>query len=258
MTLLVPMEKKHKLIVVTQSGEEIKLGFVSPSSDGFVLGVTKTEGIETSHLTVLGKDGVLSSHITPQDNLQKERKYFPNFNFKDLPKNLQEKLIQNAVTQVPKNKLLEDVLYITQKFNDWMDSFLSALYEKRTSRKEVIHMLNIKKFVEKAPRLVEELQQSPSSFIGTCKTKEILEDNSKIFGITNSRSLVIPIENQLYYFDFSFILNFNPVSEQQEISNPFSEIYESVGINQYLQEVEAKKILDKLLSKDPAHKSHDK
>lgn len=235
--------------MVTPSGSEVELGYLSPCLDGFVLGVPKIEGTDTSHLTIIQKEGMLSSHITPQDNSQKERKYFPKLNLGDFIKAFQEKAEKNIVIPVPTDKLLEDVFYITQKFVDWMDFVWSTLSEKRTSSKEIIHVLNFKKLVERIPQLVKELKKSPSSFFGICKTKEILEDSSKIFGITESKLLVMDFENQLYYVDFSSLLNFNPVLEKQELSTPLSELYNSMGINQYMQEVEEKKILDKLLSK---------
>jgi hypothetical protein len=61
--------------------------------------------------------------------------------------------------------------------------------------------------------------------------------------------LVFPAENQLYGVDCSFITDFNPALEQQEISTPLSEIYESMGIRQYMEEIEKKEIVEKLFSK---------
>jgi hypothetical protein len=110
-------------------------------------------------------------------------------------------------------------------------------------------VLNFKQLLEKLPQLIEEFRASPSSFLGLCKAKEILEDNSKILGMTKSRLLVILVDDSLYHLDFSYISNFNPVLEQREVSSPLSEIYESIGIYQYMQEVERKKIIEKLLSK---------
>ena len=247
--LLLDMEKRHKLLLVTPLGNEVKLGYISPCSNGFVLGVPEIKGIDTSHLTVINKEGLISSHITPQKNSQKERKSFPEINLREFSKTFQERAEQNLITPVPTNKLLEDVFYITQKFLDWVDSVVNTLFEKRTKSKEIIHVLNFKKLVEKIPQLSEELKKSPSSFFGICKTKEILEDASKIYGFTDSRLLVIDFENQLYYVDFFSITNFNPTLKQQEVSNPLSELYRSIGINQYMQEVEKKKILENLFSK---------
>jgi len=243
------MEKRHKLLLVTPSGNEVNLGYISPCSNGFVLGVPRIEGIDTSHLTIINKEGVLSSHITPQKNPQKKPKYFPEVNLEDFSKTFQERVEQKLVTLVPTDKLLEDVFYITQKLLDWIDFVWNTLSEKRISSKKVIHVLNFKKLLENLPQLIEELKQSPSSFLGICKTKEILEDTSKIYGFTDSRLLVTAFEYQLYYVDFSSIINFNPVLAQQEVSNPLTELYGSIGINQYMQEVEKKKILEKLLSK---------
>lgn len=68
-------KKRHKLILITPSGREHKIGFLSPCKNGFVLGTAKAEDVESSHLTVLVKDGTLSSYITSQDGLKK-RQFF--------------------------------------------------------------------------------------------------------------------------------------------------------------------------------------
>ncbi|MDH5448852.1 MAG: hypothetical protein OEY24_07115 [Candidatus Bathyarchaeota archaeon] len=242
------MKKRDKLLLVTPSGKEIKLGFMSPCRNGYVLGTSRVEGVDTSHLTIISKEETLSSHITPQEHPQ-NRQYFPQVNPENLAKAFQEKVEQNLVSPLSIDQLSEEVVYVTQKFLDWLDSVKNTLYEKRTSPREVIHVLNFKKLSEKLPQLIEEFKNSPSSFFGMCKAKEILQDTSKILGVTNSRLLVIPHENQLYHADFSFIINFNPVLEQQEVSSPLSEIYRGMGISQYMREVEKKKIVEKLLSK---------
>lgn len=242
------MGKKHKLLLVTPSGREFELGFMSPCRNGYVLGVSQVEGVDTSHLTVTAKEGKLSSHITPQEHPQ-NRRFFPQVNLEDFAKTFQEKVKQDLVSPLSTDQLSEEVIYVTQKFSDWLDSMKNTLYEKRTSSKEVVHVLNFKKLLEKLPQLIEELKNSPSSFFGMCKAKEILEGTSKILGLTKSGTLVIPVENQLYPADFSFIANFNPVLEQQEVSSPLSEIYRGMGIHQYMREVEKKKIVEKLLSK---------
>ena len=89
-------------------------------------------------------------------------------------------------------------------------------------------------------------------FLGLCKAKEILEDKSKIAAISDSRLFLIPFENQLYSVDFSFLTNFSfkPSLEQREMSNQLAEIYRSMGILQYMEEIEKKRIMEKLLSKD--------
>ena len=141
---------------------------------------------------------------------------------------------------------------ITQRFENWYNSIKDILYQKRVSSKEVIHVLNFKELLKKLPQHIEELKKSPSSFFGMCKAKEILEDKSKTIGISDSRLFILPFENQLYGVDLSLLTNFSfkPSLEQREMSNPLAEIYRSIGILQYMEEIERKKIMEKLLSKD--------
>jgi len=241
------MKRKHKLLLVTPTGREIELGYMSPSRNGVILGAPQVEGVDTSHLTVISKGEVLSSHITPQEHPQ-DKQYFPPVNLEDISNTFQKLFDQKLLSPLPTDQMTEDVFYVTQKFTNWLESVKNTLFEKRTSKKEIIHVINIKKVLAKLPQFVEGFQASPSSFLGLCKAREILADTSKVLGMTNTRLFVIPIENQLYLADISFIINFNPILEQQEISNPLSEIYRGMGISQYMREVEKKKIVEKLLS----------
>lgn len=243
--LLVCMKISHRLYAIMPSGDEIELGFLSPCSDGCVLGIREMKGVETPHLLIMKKGSVLSSHITYQTK-PKKRRHLSEFDFRDVPNVFPESEIQKMIKQVPINRLSKNIFYISQNLIDWMGSVQNNFVEDRTSSKKIIHLLNFKKLAERIPELVGELKQSPSSYLGICKTKEILEDSSK-FGLTNSGVIVLPIENQLYTLDFSFILKPQPKS-----SNILDKIYRATGFNQYIQEIEKKQMLDKLLFQRPS------
>jgi len=244
-------KKRHKLYLVSPSGEEYELGFLSPCRDGFVLGTPRIEGVDTSHLTTILKKGILSAHITPQEHPQ-DKRYFPPMSKEEIAEKTQALIEGKFISQLTTNQLSENVLYITQKFLDWLESLMDALYEKRILPKEVIHILNFKRLLRNLPRLIEEFKKSPYSFLGLCKAREILEDRSKIYGINNSGLFIMPLENQLYGIDFSLLTNFDfvPTLEDQEISTPLDEIYSSIGISQYMEEIQKKRFLEKLLSKE--------
>jgi len=249
------MEKKHKLIIIDPSGREHKLGFLSPCGNGFVLGTVEVEEADTSHLTVLSKGGKLSSHITPKKH-RSDRRYFRPMSMKEISEAVQRIVNENLISPLTGEHLSEQVFYITQKFINLYKSLKAILYEKKTLPREVIHIFNFKRAVEKMPEFTDEikcLKENPSSFLGLCQAREILEDDSKIFGFTNTKSIVIPFENELFLLDFSLISNFIPTSSQEEISTPLSEIYRCMGIPQYMQEIQEKKIIEKLLSKETSN-----
>jgi hypothetical protein len=229
-------KKKHKLYLISPSGKEYEIGFLSPCKDGFVLGARQIEGIETSHLTVISKKGTLSSHITRQDTTD-ERTYFRPMTKREIVEKIQFLKEEDFVSRLSARQLTEEVLYITQRLYDCFDSLLHAFYEERILAKEVIHILNFKRLVKRLPRFIQEFKESPYSFLGLCKAKDILNDISKIAGITSSGLLVIPLENKLYNVDLSMITNFNlvPTLPKQEVSNPFTEIGRAVGIPQYVE-----------------------
>lgn len=56
--------------------------------------------------------------------------------------------------------------------------------------------------------------------------------------------------NRLYLLDLAVLSNFISTSNQEEISNPLSEIYRTMGLPQYMQETQEKKIIEKLLLKE--------
>ncbi|MDH5779744.1 MAG: hypothetical protein OEZ29_04025 [Candidatus Bathyarchaeota archaeon] len=243
--------KKHKLHLVSPSGEEYELGFLSPCRDGFVLGTPRVEEVDTSHLTTIFKKGILSAHITPQEHPQ-DKRYFPPMSKEEIAEKTQALVEGNVISQLTPNQLSENVLYMTQKFIDWFESLKNALYEKKISPKEVIHILKFKRLLRNLPQLIEEFQKSPHSFLGLCEAREILEDSSKIYGLNNSGLFIVPLENQLYGVRFSLFTNFNfvPTLEEQEISTPLDEIYRSIGVSEYIEEVQRKRFFEKLLSKD--------
>ena len=244
-------EKKHRLYLVSPSGKEYEIGFLSPCRDGFVLGTRQIEGIETSHLTVISKKGTLSSHITHQD-ISHKREYFPPLKKKDIVEKLQSLKAVDFFCQLSTRQLSEEVFYVTQRLFDWLDSLLQALYEERVTSEEVIHVLNFERLIKNLPKLIKEVSESSYSFFGICTAKDILSDTSKIAGITSSRKLIVPFQNKLYNIHLSRITDFNfaPTLERQQVSSPFGEITRAIGIPQYMEEIRNRKFFEKLLSKD--------
>ena len=244
-------KRKHKLVLISPSGYEYQIGFLSPSKNGFVLGITQIDGEETSHLTIIHKKGEISAHITPQTH-PKDRQYFLPMNKKEIVARFQSLLENDFVFRLSPEQLSEEVLYITQKVIDWYDSLRKAIYSKKSTRKEVIHTLDFKRLVEKVPRLINEIKESPESFFGLCKARDILVDHSKIAGINNARALIVPIDGKLYGIDFSAFTSFDFTSSMdlREIQNPLMEVYKSMGIPQYMQEIQKKKFLERLIAKE--------
>ncbi|MFX1513017.1 MAG: hypothetical protein ACFFCQ_10555 [Promethearchaeota archaeon] len=60
------------------------------------------------------------------------------------------------------------------------------------------------------------------------------------------------MKDQLYGVNLPLLtnFNFNPTLEEGEIAPPLNEIYRSIGIPQYIEEIEKKKFLEKILSKE--------
>ena len=248
-------KRNHILRIITPSGEGYALGFLSPCRDGFVLGTPEIEGVETSHLTVIHKKGSISAHITSQTG-QEKRRFFPPVSKAELCERYKSLIDANHVFLLTKNQLAEDVLYFTERFLDWLDLLFSALYRKEVSKNEVVHILDFKNLLNEIPQLIDQLKESPYLFLGVCKAQDILADKSKVLGVNNARLLIIAHENQLYGVDFSHFMNFDftPTLSEQEISNPTIEISRSLGITQYIAEIEGKKFFEKLLSKNTSIK----
>lgn len=245
-------KRKHKLLVISPAGEEYQIGFLSPCRDGFVLGISQIEKGESSHLTILRKKGTISAHITPQ-KLPEKKQYFPPLNVKEFAARFRTLLDNKMVFQLSQEQLSEDVMYVTRKFEDWFNALVKALLQKKTTKKEIIHILNFKNLFDKIPKLVDEFRTAPQSFFGLCKAKDMLKDNSIIAGVRNSKILIIPIEKKLIGIDFRVFTNFDflPSMDRSQISKPLIEFYESLGITQYIQqEVMEKKFLGNLLSKE--------
>jgi hypothetical protein len=245
-------KKKHTLLIISPAGEEYQIGFLSPCKDGYVLGTSQIEKGKSSHLTILRKQGTISAHITPQKPLE-EKQYFPPFSIKKFTERFRSLLDNKTVSQLSQEQLSEDVMYVTRKFEDWFNALVKALFQKTTTKKEIVHILNFKKLFDQLPKLVDEFRTAPQSFFGLCKAKDMLKDNSIIAGVSNSKILIIPIEKELIGIDFRVFTNFDfiPSMDRSQLSNPLTEFYQSLGITQYIQqEVTEKKFLENLLSKE--------
>jgi len=245
-------KRKHKLLVISPAGEEYQIGFLSPCKDGYVLGTSQIEKEESSHLTILRKKGTISAHITPQKP-SKERQYFLPLSVKEFAARFRSLLDNKMVFQLSQEQLSEDVMYVTTKFEDWLNALVKALFQKKTTKKEIVHILNFKNLYDQLPKLVDEFRTAPQSFFGLCKAKDMLKNNSIIAGVSDSKILIIPIEKELIGIDFRVFTNFDfiPSMDRSQLSNPLTEFYQSLGINQYIQqEVMAKKFLENLLSKE--------
>lgn len=146
----------------------------------------------------------------------------------------------------------ENVLYVTQKFVDWLDSLKDAIYQKKILPNEIIHILDFQRLIKRLPVLDDEFKQSPQSFLGLCKAYEMLKDHSKILAINDSKILIVPYRGRLYGINLSFFLgfSFDPTMNQKEISGPLAEISHGLGIPQYIAEVQNRDFFQKLLSKD--------
>lgn len=244
-------KKRHRLYLISPSGKEYEIGFLNPCRDGFVLGTRQIEGIETSHLTVMSKKGTLSSHITQQDSTH-ERTFFPPLTKKEIVRRIRSMKVEDFICELSTSQLSEEVFYVSQRLFDWFDSLLQALYEERVSAKEVIHILNFRGLVKKLPKLIQEISESPYSFLGLCKARDILSDPLRVVGITNSGLLIVPLEGKLFKMNPTIITDFNfvPTLKKQQVSSPFTEITQAFGIPQYMEEIKNKKFLEKLLSND--------
>ena len=245
-------KKKHKLLVISPDGEEYQIGFLSPCRNGYVLGTSQIEKGESSHLTILRKKGTIAAHITPQKP-SKERQYFLPLSVKEFAARFQSLLDNKLVFQLSKEQLSEDVMYVTRKFEDWFNALVKALFQKKMTKKENVHILNFRNLFDQLPKLVDEFRTAPQFFFGLCKAKDILKNNSIIAGVSNSKILIIPIKKELIGIDLRVFTNFDfiPSMDRSQLSNPLTEFYQSLGITQYMQqEVVEKKFLENLLSKE--------
>ncbi|MDH5686383.1 MAG: hypothetical protein OEZ48_00740 [Candidatus Bathyarchaeota archaeon] len=233
-------KKREKLIILSPTGEEIGVWFMSPCKNGLVYGIPK----DNSHITVVSKKGEISAHITPQEHPE-DRRYFPPMTIERLVKSVKSAIEQGLFYKLSASQLSEEVFYVSQRFVDWFNSLMKALVREETSEEEVIHILDVGSFIEKLPEFVEELKGFPSSFFGSCKAREILEDNSKALGMIvendNLKTFLYPLENELYAIDYQLIAGFN-LEPEQDMSNPVAELARSLGISRYIEDIKKRKL----------------
>ena len=74
-----------------------------------------------------------------------------------------------------------------------------------------------------------------------------------VIGVNNSKMFIIAVEGALIGVDFSVFTNFEfaPSMDKSQLCSPITDFYQSLGINQYIQQaVMEKKFLENLFSKE--------
>jgi hypothetical protein len=103
------------------------------------------------------------------------------------------------------------------------------------------------------PDLFQAIKEKPSDFFGICKANEILTDTSKVLGISEAGLLFLPIENTLIGVQINAFLGTELVGLPAipQADNPLGDIYESLGLPQYIQkEIFERKYLENLFSSE--------
>ena len=127
-----------------------------------------------------------------------------------------------------------------------------TVYRKKTSKKEIIHILDFEHLDKKVPKFVHELTESPGSFIGLCNAKEIIKDSSKIMGVNKEKTMLLPLEDKLFGVNIP-IFSASQLAQNEDtdnLSNPLEKIVYSMGISQYFEEIQNKKFLEKIFEKE--------
>lgn len=189
-------EKIEKLILIGPSGKEYEVGFMSPCAEGMVIGAAQIGDKSPPHLTVLKKDEQVSSHITYQDHSAK-RQWFPPMTTEDMLTKFQALIDKGIVFQIGQEDHSTKVIFLTKRLADWFEAFMAAFYQKMVSEKKVIHVFNFKNLFEMLPDFISEVKKQPNDFFGLCQIKDLIEDNSKVLGISETGLLILRAENEL-------------------------------------------------------------
>jgi mRNA-degrading endonuclease HigB of HigAB toxin-antitoxin module len=251
----VKWEKREKLVVIGPSGKEYEIGFLSPCTDGVVIGTTRIGDKNPPHLTLLKKDEGISSHITYQDHSVKPQ-WFPPATTSEVLDNIQVLLDKGIIFQIGSDEYSLRVVFLTKKLEKCFNRFMAALYQKRVLENQVIHILNIKNVLDMLPDFIHDLREHPSDYFGLCQVKDLLEDDSKVLGMTESGLVMLHAENELIGMRMNYLLgaSFMGVSTQFQGQSALNEVYQSFGVSQYVQEIFDRKYLENLFSSEAIDK----
>ena len=113
----------------------------------------------------------------------------------ELSARVQALVDQGLIFQLTPEEQSQEVLFLTQKLENFFNSLIAALYQKEVSEKQVFHILNIKNLFEMLPILVQEIKEKPMDYFGRCQAKELLQDKSIVIGLSESGLAILPAEN---------------------------------------------------------------
>jgi hypothetical protein len=197
--------------------------FLSPSSSGFVLGVTHSN----RHIQLINDGSSISSHTTVQ-NQKKKWDHIGRISKSDIDERFLFDLLK------PK-KLLDDeldkkVFYFTKRWDCFFNAPENKFFKKEETKNEIISYLDLDEIFKHTSLFVQQLGSSPETLCGLYTAKEILSSKEIEFGLLEDNRAIIKIENELYGIELSLIQDASHLSNTLSIDSPLSKVLKSLGL----------------------------
>lgn len=137
---------------------------------------------------------------------------------------------------VPKNRLDDQVFYITQKWADAFNSINVSKVEEDHGDYRRIYF-DISAALEWVKVLLVELERSPDDYSGICKVRELLIEDGRI-GLLGNNRIILRSEGELIEIDWPFSY---PLESDNKLMN---DVFNFTGF--YLIESGVKRLVDEI------------
>ena len=218
-------KKKEKFGLKFPNSEMEEIVFLSPSSSGYVFGVTDSD----QHITVVDEGKSISSHRTFQGKGKSD--HLGRMYKSDLTESFWLDVLK--VRKLPQNQLDSTVIYFTKRWIPFLNMSDDVLFKKKETEKEVNSCLDLDELLKRTSLFSRQLRSAPEEFIGLCPARKMLTSRKTVLGLLENGKFVMRVDNVLYEMDLSLVQESFLGQGNSVPNNPLFNVLQSLGITAF-------------------------
>lgn len=227
------INKKRGVGIKLPNGQTKTLLYIIPSKDGYILTVPHSD----THVTILDKGIVISSHVTHQ--LTDEHDHLGELSKSDDFNNVIDRALR--LHKLEENEYDRPLFYLTKKGMNLVNE-RQLVWIEEESKDQIATYIDIPSMISRARDTAIELSKAPESFFGRCRARDLLSNSEVEVGFpgTQDNIGIVDIDGELYEIDLTSFLD-------MKTKSPLHDIFKPLGIPIISNELEKrlKDIIDR-------------
>lgn len=213
--------KSQRFGIKLPNGEVEEVLFSSPSSSGFVFGLTHS----SKHITVIDEGNAVSSHATEQD-AKRASHHLGRLSKNEMDDESLLKIFRPR--KLRENELDQRMMYFTKKLVSSLNVPDDICF-KVTDDKSMSY-LDFDAIFKYICSFFQHLQRSPDAFFGFCSVRQMLLSENLECGRLGNGKLIVRINKDLYLMDWSLFREALFMQNDSMSENPLLNIMKVLGV----------------------------